>query len=99
MRGGARERIPQGYREQGEQGEQVGKGARSEEREGERGRGRGRQSGGRPWARGAEPRVSEQVGQVGQVGLMGQVGQVDKERVKRDKGKFLFNNIYRASEG
>ena len=71
MRGGARERIPQGYREQGEQvrqGEQVGKGAR---REGERGRGRGRQSGVRPWARGAEPRVSEQ-GE--QVGLMGQVG-------------------------
>ena len=47
----------------------------------------------RPWARGAEPRVSEQGEQVGQVGLMGQVGQVDKERVKRDKGKFLFNNI------
>ena len=39
MRGGARERIPQGYREQGEQGEQVGqvgKGARERRREKER---------------------------------------------------------------
>ena len=48
MRGGARERIPQGYREQGEQVRQVRQVRRESEERGERGRGRDRQSGVRP---------------------------------------------------